>query len=62
MGHCGECLKDQEIKRNINSEDPVYNVLEGNKDSLGNLFRGHLCYILAKNNCILILRAQMRLN
>lgn len=38
----------QKIKGNMDSEDPIYIVLEGNKDSLGNWVRGHFVMILQR--------------
>lgn len=34
---------------NVDTEGQAHKVTQGNKDSIGNWDRGHLCYILANN-------------
>jgi hypothetical protein len=49
MGDSDGCSEDQNVERNADSADCAQEVSDGHEDSTGGEFRGHLCYMLAKN-------------
>jgi hypothetical protein len=49
MGNCGGSSEDLNANRNLDNQGQAHEIGDKNKDSIKNLTRGHVCYILAKN-------------
>lgn len=49
MGHSGRSTEEQKANKNADSEVTAHKASDRNKNSAGNLTRGHSHYILEKN-------------